>query len=41
MSKLETYRATLRQRDDWDPYLLAESHLPGPRPGERQRLTPR
>ncbi len=31
MSKIEDYRATLRQLDDWDAYLLRESGLPGPR----------
>ena len=31
MSKRNEYRQTLRGLDDWDPYLLAESGLPGPR----------
>jgi len=31
MSKLEEYREALRKLDDWDPFLLAESGLPGPR----------
>lgn len=31
MGKIETYRTILRQREDWDAYLLAESGLPGPR----------
>lgn len=31
MSKIEDYRRTLRSLDDWEPYLLAESGLPGPR----------
>lgn len=31
MTKIETYRQTLRTLDDWEPYLLAESGLPGPR----------
>ena len=31
MSKIDTYRQTLRTLDDWEPYLLAESGLPGPR----------
>ncbi|MFZ2360665.1 MAG: hypothetical protein WA040_15100 [Anaerolineae bacterium] len=30
MSKRNEYRQTLRGLDDWDPYLLAESGLPGP-----------
>ncbi len=31
MSKIEDYRQTLRSLDDWEPYLLAGSGLPGPR----------
>lgn len=31
MTSVEAYRAALRALDDWDPYLLAESGLPGPR----------
>ena len=31
MSKVDDYRAALRQMDDWDEYLLANSNLPGPR----------
>ena len=31
MSKIDTYRQALRSIDDWEPYLLAESGLPGPR----------
>jgi hypothetical protein len=31
MSKIETYREHLRQMCDWESFLLAESHLPGPR----------
>lgn len=31
MTKIDTYRQTLRSIDDWEPYLLAESGLPGPR----------
>ncbi len=31
MSKVESYRQILRQLEDWEPYLLAESGLPGPR----------
>ncbi len=31
MSKIEHYRQTLRGLSDWEPYLLAESGLPGPR----------
>ena len=31
MSKVETYREHLRQMCDWESFLLAESHLPGPR----------
>jgi hypothetical protein len=31
MSKIDAYRQTLRSIDDWEPYLLAESGLPGPR----------
>ncbi len=30
-AKSETYRETLRQLADWEPFLLAESGLPGPR----------
>ena len=31
MSKVHTYRQILGSLDDWEPYLLAESGLPGPR----------
>lgn len=31
MSKVETYRQKLRNLEDWDEFLLAESRLPGPR----------
>ncbi len=31
MEKRKTYALILRQKPDWDPYLLAESGLPGPR----------
>lgn len=31
MSKVEQYRQTLRGLEEWEPYLLAESGLPGPR----------
>lgn len=31
MSKVDDYRAALRQLDDWDEYLMANSNLPGPR----------
>jgi hypothetical protein len=31
MSKLEIYRQTLKQLKDWEPFLLKESGLPGPR----------
>ncbi|HMK08485.1 MAG TPA: hypothetical protein VK449_05580 [Anaerolineales bacterium] len=31
MSKADTYRAHLRTLREWDPYLLKESGLPGPR----------
>lgn len=31
MTKTDTYRTTLRALDDWTPYLLAHSNLPGPR----------
>ena len=31
MTKTETYRTRLRALRDWDPYLLKESGLPGPR----------
>jgi hypothetical protein len=31
MNKIQSYRTELRQRPDCDEYLLAESHLPGPR----------
>ena len=31
MSRIDTYRQALRSIDDWEPYLLAESGLPGPR----------
>jgi hypothetical protein len=30
-TRTEEYRATLRGTRHWEPYLLAESHLPGPR----------
>lgn len=31
MSKIEEYRSALRKRTLWDPYLVEESRLPGPR----------
>jgi hypothetical protein len=31
MSKIEAYRETLKSLDNWIPYLLQESGLPGPR----------
>jgi hypothetical protein len=31
MSKIDEYRAILQELDPWDPYLLQESNLPGPR----------
>ncbi len=31
MSKIEIYREKLRQLKDWEPFLLRESGLPGPR----------
>jgi hypothetical protein len=31
MSKLESYRQKLKQLKDWEPFLLKESGLPGPR----------
>jgi hypothetical protein len=31
MNRIEAYRAQLRTLTDWEPYLLAESRLPGPR----------
>jgi hypothetical protein len=31
MGKVEEYRRTLRELEDWDPFLLRESGLPGPR----------
>lgn len=31
MSKQESYRATLRSLEDWEPFVLRESGLPGPR----------
>jgi len=31
MGKINIYRETLRGLDDWEPFLLAESGLPGPR----------
>ena len=33
MSSIEAYRAVLRDLPaaDWEPYLLAHAHLPGPR----------
>jgi hypothetical protein len=31
MSKVETYRQRLSQLNDWEPFLLKESGLPGPR----------
>jgi hypothetical protein len=31
MGKVEEYRRTLRELDDWEPFLLKESGLPGPR----------
>jgi hypothetical protein len=31
MSKVESYRETLRQTSEWEEFLLGESRLPGPR----------
>ena len=31
MNKTDAYRETLRGLDDWEPFLLRESGLPGPR----------
>ncbi len=31
MTKVEAYRERLRSLDEWEPFLLAESGLPGPR----------
>src|SRR5512147_610573 len=31
MSKIDDYRQTLKQLDDWIPFLKKESGLPGPR----------
>jgi hypothetical protein len=31
MNRIEAYRQILRALTDWEPYLLAESRLPGPR----------
>jgi hypothetical protein len=31
MSKIEAYRRRLAELDEWEPFLLAESGLPGPR----------
>src|SRR5215216_878516 len=31
MSKIDDYRQTLKKLDDWLPFLLKESNLPGPR----------
>lgn len=31
MSKVDAYRAALRERKSWRPYLLEHSGLPGPR----------
>jgi hypothetical protein len=31
MSKIDVYRETLRSLDNWEPFLLEESGLPGPR----------
>jgi hypothetical protein len=31
MTRIDQYRQVLRTLDDWEPYLLAESGLPGPR----------
>ena len=31
MTRIDTYREHLRQMCDWESFLLAESHLPGPR----------
>ena len=31
MTRVERYRESLRELDDWEPFLLAESRLPGPR----------
>jgi hypothetical protein len=31
VTRVDDYRATLRDLEDWAPYLIAESRLPGPR----------
>ena len=31
MTKVEQYRETLRALDAWEPFLMQESRLPGPR----------
>jgi hypothetical protein len=31
MTKAEDYRQRLAELDEWEPFLLAESGLPGPR----------
>ena len=31
VTKVDDYRGTLRATEDWEPYLTAESRLPGPR----------
>jgi hypothetical protein len=31
LTKVDDYRRTLRERQGWEPYLIAESRLPGPR----------
>jgi hypothetical protein len=31
MGRVEEYRATIRELDDWEPFLLEHSGLPGPR----------
>ena len=31
MSKIDDYRQTLKRLDNWIPFLLKESGLPGPR----------
>ena len=31
MSRIDDYRKTLTSLDDWEPFLLRESGLPGPR----------
>jgi len=31
MNKIDTYREVLKTLKDWEPYILQESGLPGPR----------